>query len=415
MKLRFWETQKALVGDAANSLFNSGYAKQPRELATYRRYHDEDSTVGASIDALTNMTCGGGIYVSADDPDETVDGWTQQDAVEEINEFNSRVRLDEVLVNVSKCMRIFGFCPVERVTRRGPPGGILELMVLDPEGVEYQRDKRGVFTGFTQRIQGAVNHVKFGPDELVWFCNKQVGNAKGAMYGVSDIKRVLPLLEIRDSTITNINGILKNQARPPVIWKTLNSNDVATLKAILKECREAGDDVVLYPKDSVEHEVIKIDTRIPYWEYVEYIDGLIFQGLHSPMLNYLRNATEASANIMLDVIKLDVEGTQRYLKRVVEHEFWEHHLRRKGYMGKVPTLNFGAPKTGLEDLQIETFVTKGLELGYLNPEQFYAILKTKGLSLPEPTHIEPPTTNAENPNATPSTEPQGTVLSATVK
>lgn len=290
VKWRFWEGVKALVGDAANSLFNSGVAKQPRELSTYRKFYDDDSTVGVSIDALANMTCGNGIYGTVKEPERRWGSYTEQDALDEINELNTRIRLDESLLNINKCMRIYGFSPVERVTHRGPPGGILEVLVLDSEACEYQRDSKGVFTGFIQKVT-AGKPVLFKADELVWFVNKQVGNAKGCMYGQSDVKRVLRLLEIRDATIDNINGILKNQARPPVIWKTANKNDTDTLKVLLAEARKSGDDLVLYPKDSVENEVVKIDTRIPYWEYVAYIDGLIFQGLNSPMLDYLRNAT----------------------------------------------------------------------------------------------------------------------------
>ena len=377
---RFWEQAKAVTGDWATSLFNNGLVKQPRELKTYRNYHSNDSTVGTSIDALVNMTCGNGIYATVKDK-------KSQPAIDIINELNERIRLDEVLINLNKCMRIFGFCPVERITKRGPPGGILELMVLDPEGVEYQRDSHGVFTGFTQKTDSKT--IPFGPDDLVWFCNKQVGNAKGAMYGISDIKRVLPLLEVRDATLENINGILRNQARPPVIWKVNAEQDVKTLKTILQEARDASSDLVLFPKDSIDQEVVQIDPRIPYWEYVSYIDGLIFQGLHSPMLDYLRNATQASADTMLEVIRLDVEGAQRYLKRMVEHEFWEWHLRRKGWTGEVPACNFGAPKTALDDIKVDLFITKALETGYLTPEAFLAILQQKGITLPELPKTQP--------------------------
>jgi hypothetical protein len=280
-------------------------------------------------------------------------------------------------------MRIYGYSPVERVTHRGPPGGILELLVLEPESCEYQREKNKL-VGFTQKTQSGKN-ITFGADELIWFTNKQVGNAKGALYGQSDIRRVLRLLEIRDATIDNINGILKNQARPPVIWKTKSRADVDTLKTLLAEAKVAGEDIVLFPIDAVQNEVVKIDTRIPYWEYVAYIDGLIFQGLHSPMLDYLRNATQASADTMLKVIQLDVEGAQRYLKRMVEHEIWGWHLHKKGYTGEIPSCNFGAPKTGLEDLKLDTFIGDGLKLGYIDTSQFHAILKQKGLSIPEST------------------------------
>jgi hypothetical protein len=387
-RLGLREATKALTGDAIASLFNGGIVKQPRELSTYRNYYENDSTVGTSIDALSNMTCGNGIYPTIKDAEDKKQygSMTPQEALGEVNTLNERVRLDEALLNVNKCMRIYGYSPVERVTRRGPPGGILELMVLEPESCEYQRTKN-VLSGFTQKTE-AGKSVPFAADELLWFTNKQVGNAKGALYGQSDVRRVLRLLEIRDATIDNINGILKNQARPPVIWKTKSKPDVDTLKTLLKEAKQAGEDIVLYPLDAVQNEVVKIDTKIPYWEYVAYIDGLIFQGLHSPMLDYLRNATQASADTMLKVIQLDIEGSQRYLKRMVEHEIWGWHLHKKGYTGEIPSCNFGAPKTGLEDLKLDTFLSKGLEIGYLSPERFDAIVKMKGLSLPERTEPE---------------------------
>jgi hypothetical protein len=281
-------------------------------------------------------------------------------------------------------MNIFGFCPAERVTRRGPPGGILQLMVLDPPSVEYQRERiGGEFTSFIQKTDSKP--ISFGPDELIWFVNNQAGNGKRAMYGISRIARVLALLEVRDQIIENIGSIMRNQARPPIIWKVKSPGDVQTLKALLKDAKNAGGDPVLYPKDGVEHEVVKIDNRSAYWEYVSYIDGLIFQGLHSPMLDYLRNATEASANTMLEVIQRHVEGRQRYLKRMVEYEVFEWHLERKGLSTEdLPQVHFGAPQTGLEEIKVDRLLDVGLQAGFINQEQFYDILRQKGLTLTVP-------------------------------
>jgi len=209
----------------------------------------------------------------------------------------------------------------------------------------------------------------------------------------------MTLLEIRDQVIENINGIMKNQSRPPVIWKVPGPNDVDTLKTLLRKCRETGQDPVLHPKDAIDHEVIKVDNRSAYWEYVEYVDSLIFQGLHAPVLDYLRNATEASANSMLEAIERHKEGKQRYLKRMVEHEIYEWHLRRKGWKGEIPTFNWGTPKTGLEDLNIDAFLVKGLELGHLDRDQFYDVCKQKGLSLPEPKYEEPPEEHTDSTSA----------------
>lgn len=381
--LRLQEKQLGVVGNSVYSLFRSGVAKRPADLATYLDYYENDSSVGTSIDALTNMTCGNGLYPKLDDEDAKYGDWSASDVLGEINDLNSRICLDELLPNINRCMRIYGYSPVERVTHPGLPGGIVSCTVYDSPSFEYKRNSKGMFEAFYQKV-GLEKSILFKPNEIVWFVNKQVGNSKGCMYGRSDIKRVLKLLGIRDATIDNINGILKNQSRPPVIWKTRSQNDVSTLKVLLKEAKTADEDIVLFPKDSVEHDVVKIDTKIPYWEYVSYVDGLIFQGLHSPMLDYLRNSTEASSTSMLKVIELDVFGSQRYLKRMVEHQLWEWHLRHKKYTGPVPRLVFGVPKTGLEELDTASMITKGLDLGYLAPNQYFAILKQLGVSVPEP-------------------------------
>jgi hypothetical protein len=110
------------------------------------------------------------------------------------------------------------------------------------------------------------------------------------------------------------------------------------------------------------------------------------------MLDYLKSANLASADKMVEVIQRHVEGRQRYLKRMVEHEIYEWHLRKKGWEGEVPALNFGAPKTGLEELDIATFLTKGLELGFVTGPQFVDILRQRGLTLKEPELPKQPST-----------------------
>lgn len=371
--------EKALVGDAVNSLFGSKKARRPRDLKTYRQKYNTDPTVGVSIDTLSEMTAGCGHYT-------TVEEKKSEKALKIVNELADKIRLDEHLLNVDKCMNIYGFCPVERVTNRGPPSGINQLLLLDPETVEYFRDSKGKILKYEQKVGN--KKITFRHNELIWFVNNQVGNAKGALYGISRIKRVLGLVTLREQVIENINGIMKNQARPPIIWKVQNQKDVATLKTILKNCRSADSDPVLYPKDAIEHEVVKLDPRSMYWEYVKYVDTLIFQGLHSPMLDYLRNATEASAKTMLDVIKRHVEGRQRYYKRMIEHEIYEFHLRRVGWKGEIPSFHFGQPQTGLEELDVGAFLTAGLKLGNLDTKQFLAILKQMGLDIPEAEEIQ---------------------------
>lgn len=375
--------QKALVGDAVNSLFNRGVAKHPRNLSTYKKYYDEDSTVGIAIDILADMVVGVGHYLTVDDE-------KNQEAVNICKELEERIRADEKLLNVEKCRLIYGFCPVERVTNRGPPGGILNLQVLDSQTVTYKRDSKGKLEGFRQEITGE-KPVDFKPDELIWFVHNEVGNAKGVLYGTSKIARVLDLLQIRDQVIDNINKIMENQAKPRGVWKVMGKNDVPTLKELLNQCVKDGTDPILYPKDSIDYQPVIVDPRTANWEYVPYIDTLIVEGLHAPMLEHLRNATQASADSMLESIQRWVEGEQRYMKRMWEHEVLEWHLRKKGWDGEVPKVNWGSMKTGVEDLDVASIVVKGLETGKIDRPQYLDLLKQLGLTLldPEPEPEEP--------------------------
>jgi len=177
-----------LVGDAVNSLFGSKKARRPRDLKTYRNKYNNDPTVGVSIDTLSEMTAGCGHYTIVEDK-------KSKSALEIVNELAENIRLDEHLLNVDKCMNIYGFCPVERVSNRGPPKGINQLLLLDPETVEYFRDSKGKILKYEQKV--GMQKVTFRPNEIVWFVNNQVGNAKGALYGISRIKRVLSLLTLR--------------------------------------------------------------------------------------------------------------------------------------------------------------------------------------------------------------------------
>lgn len=371
--------QKGLVGSRGRSMFNSGAVKHDANLESYRKYYERD-VVGLSIDALSEMTVGNGIFNTVEDESDP----KQKAALNEINKLCEKIRLDERLFNIDVSINVFGFAPVERIVRRGPPGGLSGLLCLDPPSVKYKITKHGEFMEFQQIISGAVNEIlKFKPEEIIWFTNGNAGNNADYGYGVSMIKRVLPLLAIRDTVVENINGIMKNQAVPPTLWKVKNQNDSETLRALLNEAHNQGEDLILYPGDNVEHDIIKLDTRAHYWEYVEYIDALIFQGLNSPMLNYIGNANLASSDNIMNAIQRHVEGRQRYLKRMIEHEVYKFHLERKGLSTDViPTLNFGVPKTGLEDVNIADLISKGLDLQYINVEQFHAIIKSLGLTLP---------------------------------
>ena len=47
----------------------------------------------------------------------------------------------------------------------------------------------------------------------------------------------------------------------------------------------------------------------------------------------------------------------------------------------MPSLNWGATKTGLEEVKLGNFLAKGLEVGYIDQQMFLDIVKQNGLSV----------------------------------
>lgn len=350
-----------------------------------------DSAVATAVDVLAEMVAGNGFYNEVEDEHE-------EEAVEICNELAEKVRLDEKVLNIVKCMFIYGFCPVERVSERGPPAGIKDLKILDPPTVKYIRDnKKGIIEKYIQEV--GMQKVEFKPDELIWFTYNMVGNSEGALYGRSIVAPVYDKLETRDQVIKNLNGIMSNQARPPIIWKTNSKSDADTLSKILKN-RAAEEDPVIYPKDAVDHEVVNVSTKAPYWEYVEYNDKLVCEGLHAPLLNYLRNATEASATVMLEAVERHVQGVQRYVKRLIEHEIYEFHLNRQGWTGEIPSLSWGEPTTGLEDITVEEIARlASSEVKVLSRVQAQELLQKLGLPIEPEEEPEVPEEPEEKPES----------------
>ena len=59
--------QRAVVGDYIDNVFNRGFVHQPKELKTYKKYYENDSTVGVSIDTLSEMVASSSFYLTVSD------------------------------------------------------------------------------------------------------------------------------------------------------------------------------------------------------------------------------------------------------------------------------------------------------------------------------------------------------------
>jgi hypothetical protein len=89
---------------------------------------------------------------------------------------------------------------------------------------------------------------------------------------------------------------------------------------------------------------------------------------------------------MLEVIDRHIEGIQQYVKRVVEREIFAPLLAAYG-LSDVPSLEWGQPKTGLEELDLEG-LARLVDVGALTPSQAQDLMRKMGLPLEE-TEEEP--------------------------
>ncbi len=337
----------------------------PANLDAYEKYYREDSEVHAAVNVLADMTVGVGYYTESEN----------ERAKEIVDDFAELVGLDQILLNVVKSMFIYGFCPVERYLVKGPPKGKLKLKLLPARTVHVLRDRKGKILGYKQKLDGHI--VNFKPREIVWFVYNQVGVSP---YGTSIVSPILSLVKAKAQTHVDMPKIIHRYSSPLTVWET--AADVSALKDAITD-REPNEDIFLghVGKDDVRFKAVEIDPRGRFTEYIKDIEEGILEGLQAPLLRYLRNATEASAKTMLEVIGRHVQGVQRYVKRVVERQVFTPLLASYG-ISDVPSINWGVKKTGVEDLDLSG-IADLVSSGALTPGQAQDLLVKMGLPLEE--------------------------------
>jgi len=340
----------------------------PANLSDFIYYYNNDDEVHAAVNALTDMSVGGGYYTGCEENErakEIVDKWA------------AFIGLDQQLLNIVKTQLIFGFCPVERWFVRGPPKGAMKIKLLPPRTVWYKRTKQGGHLGYQQKFYDASTPVDFKPEEIVWFVYNQVGTSP---YGTSICASILKLLKAKKQVHEDMPKIIHRYASPLTVWKY--RQDISEIKDAVSG-RTPNEDIFLghLNKDAFEFDTVQMDPRGRFENYIEQIDMGIMEGLQAPILRYMRNATEASATKMLEVIDRHIAGIQRYVKRVVETEFFAMVLKRHGILD-VPTLNWGAPKTGLEDLDLQG-IANLVKSNAVSSRQAQKLLIKMGLPLEE--------------------------------
>ena len=215
---------------------------------------------------------------------------------------------------------------------------------------------------------------------LTLYVHNQRGND---LRGTSIIKPVQSLLSTKQTAIENIDGIIDRKLYPIGVWKTTRST--GSIKAVI-ENMVSGEDVIfgnltpeeIKPGNLVEFINIEGDTK--YWEYIDYIDRLIYRGLYAPDLWYWKDATLASAKELSQMTDRHVQAIQRNMKRAIEVGYYTR-LMDKNKLITVPRVVWGVERTGAEDLQMENIITKLIEVGMIGPEQASRLLLMMGMDI----------------------------------
>jgi len=212
------------------------------------------------------------------------------------------------------------------------------------------------------------------------------------------VRGMINLLNMLNDATNNVNDILKRYLAPLGIWR--NRKSIELLKKMAQK-RNPGEDIFLGNLTEAEMkekivEFVSIDPRVPFWTFLEYLDRRIWSYSRSNDLWYVRNATEASANKLDDIVGRHVTSFQRSMKRGTENG-WFKPLVEMWHPGKeVPKIEYGAEKTGVEDIQIGPFITAGVEVGYINQSQFQYLLRQMGLDLEQAPSEEEPEDDVED-------------------
>ncbi len=393
----------SLDASAGAGLFSKGRASiKPISIKQYYTWYEKDGVVFASINGLSEAATGLGYHNSMPN-DYEQEGDETPEPIELVNDLGKELQLDQVTPNICRNMLIAGFCPVEVQIDKLPSK--CAIKVIHPKTVIKINLGGDEYHGIESIVQ-KVGRKKatIEGENLAWFVNNQIANDKK---GISIIKPVTSLLSIKDTALSNMGKIIDRYLSPLLIWKSTGS--IAGLKAAVEE-READEDIYignLGPEEIKDiAQPVEIDGEARFTQFISYIDELIYVGLYAPNLYYWRNATEASARVLSDMVDRNVHAIQRSMERGIEAGIYERLMLANGIKDVVPRLTFGIETTGIEDIQLENIISTSIQVGLFNEKNLQALLQMGGIDVGKLGYGEVPPEREPVPEIEPEEEPE---------
>lgn len=285
-----------------------------------------------------------------------------------IDEYCENINADEKAHQIIQTSLQKGFSPVERLED-------YDLKLLAPETFFMYKDDKGNLLKYTQeRIRGDVItswETKEEIASIIMFIHRETTSWP---YGKALAEPIGGLVEDRAKMNKDMAKAVHRWGYPIPVIST--SRDSTSLKTAIAD-RDSDEAIIMgnVLKDEFNLDTLTIDPQARFIPYIELMYYQIGEALHAPLLLQMKNATEASANVMMDSVDRLVGGIQRYHKRR-----WERFLFEPQVGNPVPRLIWGQPKTGLEDITLEGVAAV---LPYLARNQREDLLKQFGLELPD--------------------------------
>ena len=334
-----------------------------------------DAEASVALEVLKNIIAGVGYYTEM--PEEfqpkTEDDPPHRHQLQ-IDEYGEQVNLDEKLQYIVYSMLHKGFCPVEVIDD-------FDLKILPAETFYIYMTKKGDLIKYTQeRSENQIITEWKSQEEKDTILLFYFGWTPNRPYGKSLLEPIGDLITERAQMNLDMPAAIHRWAYPIPIMETSGSKD-----SLQDVCEGRDIDEWIFIGNANEGDVrwktLAIDPQARFIPYIELIYYQICEGLHAPLLLYLKNATEASATVMMESVDRLVNGVQRYVKRRVEK-----HLFKPQVGDPVPRLVWGQPKTGLEEVTLQDI---SAVLPYMAKNQQQHLLKQYLGGMPDPEWEEP--------------------------
>lgn len=366
------EQLKSITADSAKGLFSKEPFQPSKDIKTYYDYYESDSVVFAAVNSKANAAVGRGFDTEVDE-----DTTQNKKAKELVDEFCEHMQVDSLIGNIARNVCIAGFCPVETQIKSSDPK-VAALRIIHPKTVykiEWDKDKTKPVT-LVQRLGTEKAEIDF--KNLAWFDHNRVGNDP---MGTSMLKPVLNYLGYKDSAVKNMDLILQRYASPKGIWKSRGS--IKTIRDTVVSSK-LGEDLFLgnLPDEELDKivEFVEVDPRVKFWEYIEYIDRLIYVGLIAPNIFYFKDATEASARVLLEIVDREIYSLARSIKREMEEKWFAPLVKLAlGEGVEVPKVKW-RQRPAMKDLHLPDLVAAGLEKGFIGFDEYHELMSNLGVT-----------------------------------